>query len=169
MEILRTERLTIRELTLADTNFVLELLNEPAFIQFIGDKGARDLAGAEKYLREGPLASYAKHGFGLWRVALQADDTPVGMCGLLKRDALDYPDLGYALLARFGSRGYAHEAAAAVLVHARKVLQLGPLFAVTAQENPASIRLLQKLGFKFEGLIPLPGYPEESRLFVLGL
>jgi ribosomal-protein-alanine N-acetyltransferase len=163
---LQTSRLTIRELTPADAAFVLELLNEPAFHRYIGDKGVRDLAGAEKYIREGPQASYAKHGFGLWRVALKADDTPVGMCGLLKRDFLDHPDLGYALLARHGGKGYAFEAASATLAHARSTLKLGPLHALTAPENPASIRLLDKLGFRFERMINAPGQAEPSRLFM---
>jgi ribosomal-protein-alanine N-acetyltransferase len=169
MTILETARLVLRELTIEDAMFVLELLNEPAFHRYIGDKGVRDLAGAEKYIREGPLASYAKHGHGLWRVALKADDTPVGMCGLLKRDFLDHPDLGYALLARHGGKGYAFEAASATLAHARDGLKLGTLHAMTAPENPASIRLLGKLGFKFDRMIPAPGQAEPSRLFVLGL
>ena len=165
MIILETERLTLRELTPTDATFVLELLNEPAFLRYIGDKGVRDTFGAEKYIREGPQASYAKHGFGLWRVALKADDTPIGMCGMLKRDTLENPDLGYSFLARHAGKGYAFETASAVLTHARTVLKLGPILAVTAQENPASIKLLQKLGFKFDVMINLPGYREPSRLF----
>ncbi len=166
--LIETDRLVIRKLTLADAPFVVELLNEPAFIQCIGDKGVRDIPSAEKYLREGPLASYAKHGFGLWLVALKANDTPVGMCGLLKRDTLDYPDLGYAILARFGGKGYALEAASAVLEHGRKVLKLDPIVAVTAQENPSSIKLLHKLGYQFDRMVSLPGYKKQSRLFVPG-
>jgi ribosomal-protein-alanine N-acetyltransferase len=162
--VLKTERLVLRELILADAALILELLNEQAFIEFIGDKGVRDLAGAENYLREGPLASYAKHGFGLWCVTLK-DGTPLGMCGLLKRDFLNHPDLGYALLARFTGRGYAHEAAAAVMQHARGHLKLTNLHAITAIGNPASIKLLGKLGFAFVEFIQQPGYEEPSRLF----
>lgn len=166
---LETERLSIRELTLDDVGFILELLNEPDFHRYIGDKGVRDPAGARRYLRDGPLASYARHGFGLSLVALKNDDTPIGMCGLLKRDILGHPDLGIALLARFAGQGYAHEAASAVLAHVRTVLKLDPILAITAMENPSSIRLLGKLGFNFERLIDLPGHPEPSRLFRLGL
>jgi len=157
-------RLLIRELTLADAPFILELLNEPAFHLYIGDKGVRDLAGAERYLREGPLAMYERHGFGL-RLVTVKDGTPVGMCGLLKRDALDHPDLGFAFLARHTGRGYAFEAASAILDHARHALKLGRILAVTAQENPASIKLLGKLGFRFDRMIDLPGYAEPSRLY----
>lgn len=162
--LLPTDRLILREFTLADAAFIVELLNEPAFIEFIGDKGVRDLAGAEQYLRAGPLASYAKHGFGLWAVTLK-DGTPLGMCGLLQRDFLPHPDVGYALLARFHGQGYAHEAATAVLRHARGHLGLTTLHALTAFKNPSSVHLLGKLGFDFVDFIQQPGYAEPSRLF----
>ncbi|HEY8996141.1 MAG TPA: GNAT family N-acetyltransferase [Lacunisphaera sp.] len=166
MPILETERLLVREFTPEDAPFILELLNEPAFIRFIADKGVRDLAGAGRYLRNGPFASYARHGFGLWQVALKDGGIPVGMCGLLRRDTLEHPDLGFAFLARHTGKGYAFEAASAALVHARSVLKLGPILALTAAENPSSIKLLGKLGFRFERMIDLPGYTEPSRLFL---
>jgi RimJ/RimL family protein N-acetyltransferase len=164
MSSLATARLVIRDLSQADAAFILELMNDPDFIAFIGDKGVRDLAGAEKYLREGPLASYARHGFGLWEVTLP-DGTPVGTCGLLKRDFLAHPDLGYAFLARYRGLGYAHEAAAAVLRHARERLGITTLHAITAAQNPGSVKLLGKLGFAFVQFIQQPGYEEPSRLF----
>jgi RimJ/RimL family protein N-acetyltransferase len=163
--LLPTTRLILREFTLADAAFIVELLNEPAFIEFIGDKGVRDLAGAEKYLREGPLASYTKHGFGLLAVTLK-DGTLLGSCGLLQRDFLAHPDLGYAFLARHHGQGYAHEAAVAVLQHARGPLQLTTLNAITAFKNPPSVKLLGKLGFDFVDFIQQPGYDEPSRLFI---
>jgi ribosomal-protein-alanine N-acetyltransferase len=162
---LATERLSLRDFTLADAAFILELMNDPDFITYIGDKGVRDLAGAEKYLREGPLASYARHGLGLWAVTLP-DGTPVGSCGLLKRDFLPHPDIGYAFLARHRGRGYAHEAAAAVLRHACEQLRLTTLHAITAFRNPDSVKLLGKLGFEFVEFIQQPGYAEPSRLFI---
>jgi RimJ/RimL family protein N-acetyltransferase len=165
-QILATERLVIREFTLTDAAFMAELLNEPAFIEFIGDKGVRDIPGAEKYLREGPLASYARHGFGLWCVVRRVDDVPLGSCGLLKRDFLGHPDLGYAFLAPYHGQGYAYEAATAVLQHASCDLKLATLHAITAFRNPASVRLLGKLGFDFVDFIQQPGYTEPSRLFI---
>ena len=165
---LETERLTFREVTLEDDSFVYELLNEPAYLQYIGDKGVRTLADARKYISVGPQASYARHGFGIWRMALKESDIPVGMCGLLKRDGMEHADLGYAILGRYQGRGYAREAAVATLAYARNVLKLGTLQAVTAPENPASIGLLEKLGFKFNRMITLPGFAGESRLFILG-
>jgi len=164
MVILETERLLVRELTLEDAGFILELLNEPAFIEFIGDKGVRDLLGAVKYLRDGPLANYAKHGVGLWCATL-GNGTPIGSCGLLQRDFLSHPDIGYAFLAAYRGQGYAHEAAAAILRHAREPLGVKTLHAITAFRNPASVRLLTKLGFDFVQFFEQPGHTEPSRLF----
>ena len=161
-----TGRLLIRDFSLADAPFVLELLNEPGFLEFIGDKGVRDLAGAERYLREGPLTSYAQHGFGLRCVTLKDDGTPIGSCGLLQRAFLRHPDIGYAFLGRFHGRGYALEAASAVLDQAGAQPELGTIHAITAVHNPASIRLLGKLGFVFVDFIQQPGYTGPSRLFV---
>jgi [ribosomal protein S5]-alanine N-acetyltransferase len=167
--ILETNRLLIREFTPDDAEFILELLNEPAFIQYIADKGVRDLAGAGRYLRNGPCVSYTKNGFGLWLVALKDGGLPIGMCGPIRRDTLEHPDLGFALLARHTGMGYAFEATSAVLAYARNALKLDSILAITAPENPASIRLLGKLGFRFERMIDLPGYTEPSRLFIHAL
>ena len=161
-----TERLLIRELTLADAPFVIELLNEPSFHRYIGDKGVRDIAGAEKYLRDGPLASYAQHGHGLWLVELKDGGGPVGINGLLKRDTLPQPDIGFAFLARHAGKGYGFESSAAVLQYGHQTLKMPAIIAITAPENPASIGLLGKLGFRFERMIEMPGYAGPSRLFI---
>jgi RimJ/RimL family protein N-acetyltransferase len=167
--VFQTNRLILRELTLEDDAFVYELLNEPAYLQFIGDKGVRSREDAGKYISLGPLASYAKNGFGLWLVALKDGNIPVGMCGLLKREGMDHTDLGYAVLARFHGRGYAYESSLAVLARAQSVLKLRTLQAVTAPENLISMGLLEKLGFRFDRLITLPGQTKSSRLFLLNL
>ncbi|MGB4859337.1 MAG: GNAT family N-acetyltransferase [Dokdonella sp.] len=142
-----TDRLTIRELDENDAAFLLELLNEPAFISNIADRGVRTVDDALAYLHDGPQAMIAKHGYGLWRVSLTANDEPIGICGILKRDSLPDPDLGYALLARHCGHGYAIEAAAAALKAARDGFQIGRVFAVTHPDNAGSIRLLYRLGF----------------------
>ncbi len=165
MRILETERLVLRQLTLEDAPFILELLNEPAFLRFIGDKQVRTLADAENYIRTGPMASYAQHGFGLWLATLKADGTPVGICGLIKRPVLDDVDVGFALLARHGGHGYATEAAAATLHHGRTAFGLKRIVAITAPDNAASGRVLEKVGLRFERMLTLPGYPAASRLF----
>lgn len=163
---IETERLCISEFVPADAPFIIELLNEPDFIRHIADRGVRDIVGAEKYLSDGPLKSYAAHGYGLYKVALKASGEPLGMCGLIRRDTLDFPDLGYAFLARHYRRGYASEAGAAVLSHARAEQNVTTVVAITSLDNDGSIRVLENLGFRPEGVIDVPGYDTPSRYFV---
>ena len=160
-----TARLSLRELDAADDGFILELLNEPSFREQIGDKGVRTLEDARGYIETGPRASYARHGFGLYAVELKDGGPAIGICGLLKRDALEDPDVGFALLPRFWSKGYAFEAAAAVLERARAVHGLRRVLAITAPGNTASIQLLGRLGFRFEGLRRLTPDQPAVRLF----
>src|SRR5687767_14637857 len=129
-----TERLSLRQFCLEDDAFVLELLNEPAFIQYIADKGVRNRADARAYLLSGPLASYEKHGFGLYCVELR-NGIPIGMCGLIKRDSLADIDLGYAYLRRHWQQGYAYEAGLAVLNYGHEQLRLRRIIALTAIDN----------------------------------
>lgn len=166
MLVLETPRLALRELTLADAAFILELVNEPLWLQFIGDRGVRTLADAEGYLRQGPLASYAQHGFGLWLVERKADGAPLGLCGLLKRETLPDVDLGFAFLGKFHGQGYAAESAAATLAHGRHKVGLQRVLAITSPGNVASIRLLEKLGLRFEKMFPLAP-DDEVKLFAL--
>jgi [ribosomal protein S5]-alanine N-acetyltransferase len=166
MNILETERLTLRELGNGDDAFVLELLNDPGFLQNIGDRGVRTLADARGYIANSAVASYDKNGFGLYRTALKDTDVAVGICGLVKRDGLDHPDIGFAFLERFCGRGYASESAAAILSHARGASGLDRILAITALDNRGSIRVLEKLDFRFERIVKLPGRAEESRLFI---
>ena len=151
MIVLETERLFLRGLNVADAPFILALLNEPSFLRYIGDKKVRTLADAEQYILNGPVASYERHGFGLCAVELKETHTPIGMCGLLKREELPDPDIGFAFLPDFWSKGFAFEAAAAVMNDARERLQLERILAITNQDNESSIKLLQKLGLQIEG------------------
>ena len=142
--ILHTPRLVLDELeTDRDAGFILALLNEPGFLENIGDRGVRDLEGARRYIEEGPRASYAGYGYGLWRATERDGGRPVGLCGVLKRDGLKDPDLGYAFLASVWGRGYASEAARACLDHARRALRLGRIVAITAPGNSASQAVLK--------------------------
>lgn len=149
MTVLKTERLRLRLLTLEDAPFILRLLNEPSFIRHIGDKRVRTEEDARAYITKGPLDTYARLGFGLWVVEELATGAPAGVCGLLKRDELEDVDIGYAYLPEFWSRGYATEAAAATLAHARAALGLRRVLAVVNEDNHGSIRLLEKLGFVY--------------------
>jgi [ribosomal protein S5]-alanine N-acetyltransferase len=165
MLVLETERLSLSRLDADDAEFILELLTQPSFLQFIGDRGVRNLETSRGYI-ENVNASYARFGFGLYRVVLKATGESVGMCGLLKRDSLDDVDIGYAMLERHWGQGYAYEAAAAVISYGMHVLKLPRIVAITAPDNIASINLLEKLGLRFEKMVHLPGHDGESRLFV---
>ena len=163
---LSTERLLLRKIATSDAPFILRLLNEPSFIQFIGDKGVRSLDDARQYILNGPIASYQKHGFGLYLVTLKSNNTPIGMCGLLKREALKDVDIGFAFLPEFWNKGYALEAAALVMTYGKNVLKLPRIVAITNKDNHASARLLNKIGLRFDRLIALDGDRDETRLFV---
>jgi RimJ/RimL family protein N-acetyltransferase len=158
---LQTPRLILRRLDLADSGFLVGLLNQPSFLANIGDRGVRNVEDAQRYLREGPLASYEKHGFGLWHVARRSDGEAMGLCGLLRRDTLPDADIGYAFLPEFWGQGYALEAARATLDQAAGKYRLERVVAVVSPGNDASIRVLAKLGMTFERMVSLrPGEPD---------
>ena len=165
MTVLETERLSLRKLTVDDAAFILTLLNDPAFLRYIGDKKVRNLDDARQYILNGPVGSYERHGFGLNCVELRESHTPIGMCGLLKRDELPDPDIGFALLPDFCRKGFAFEAAEAVLKDARERLRIQRVLAITSLDNDASIDLLQRLGFRFEEVVQLAPDRESLRLF----
>ncbi len=165
MKILDTKRLVLRRLTPEDAPFILELLNDPLFLRFVGDKGIRTVDGARDYITNGPVASYAQHGFGLFHVALKHDGTPIGMCGLLKREVLEDVDVGFAYLPQFSGHGYATEAARATIEYGRTVLGLKRIVAITAPDNAGSQNVLRKIGLRHEKTIKLPAYQTDSLLF----
>lgn len=165
VNVIETARLNLRRLVLEDADFILRLLNEPEFLRFIGDKGVRTLDDARHYLTRGPLESYRRHRFGLYRVGLRRDDIPIGICGLVKRDALEHADVGYAFLASHGSLGYATESAAAVLDYGRRTLGLERIVAIVAPGNLASIAVLERIGLKFERRVRLTDADPEVSLF----
>lgn len=165
VKVLETDRLILRHLTAGDAGFMLGLLNEPSWIQFIGDRGVRTLEDARAYIERGPSASYERFGFGFYLVELKEGGGAAGICGLAKRDALEDVDIGFAFLPQFRGRGYAHEAAAAVIEYAGSALGLRRVVAVTARDNRSSIRLLEKLGMSFEGVVRLSPDDEELKLF----
>jgi RimJ/RimL family protein N-acetyltransferase len=169
MFILETDRLRLRRLSVDDAEFTLRLLNEPSFIQNIGDRGVRSIEDARAYILKGPVASYEKFGFGLWLIEEKGTGAPVGICGLLKRDVLEDVDIGYALLPEFWSRGYAFESASAVMSYARERLGSNRVLAVVNADNQSSIRLLEKMGFHYDRMIRLSDDAPEIKLFACTL
>ncbi len=162
--VLETDRLVLRRFTPDDAEFVRGLVNDPSWLRFIGDRGVRTLADARAYILQGPVASYGRHGFGLFLAERKEDGTPIGLCGLLKREELPDVEVGFALLPRFCSRGYAFEAAAATIAYGRKVFGLRRIAAVTSPDNARSIRVLAKLGLRYEKMVQLSAPAPEIEL-----
>ena len=166
MKVMETEHLILRWLTTDDAAFILELLNDPSWIRFIGDRGVRTLEDARNYIVTGPMEMYSRLGFGLFLTELKdAERTPVGLCGLIKRDGLEDVDLGFGFLGRFHSKGYGSEAAAATLAFGRDQIGLQRIVGITTVDNVASSKLLEKVGMKYEKMILLPNDTEELKLY----
>ena len=165
MKVLETDRLILRHLNADDDEFIYELVNDPSFIRYIGDKGVRTLDDARNYIFSGPVAMYERLGYGLYATELKDGHVPIGMCGILKRDTLPHPDIGFAFLPAYWKQGYAFESAAAVLKYAREVLGIDQVLAITTPDNEASGKLLEKIGLRFERLIKLTEDAAEVKLF----
>jgi len=159
---LETRRLTLRRLTTDDVPFIVALLNEPSFLENIGDRGVRTPDDAQRYLIAGPLAMYSRYGFGLWHVARRADGVAIGMCGLLKRDALPDFDLGYAYFPAFWGQGFALEAAESTLNHVHRQYGVRRVVAVVSPGNQGSIRVLERAGMRFDRMLALN--PDEAEV-----
>ena len=169
MNVIETERLNLREATEEDAAFILELLNDPDFIRHVADRGLRTLEDARRYIVEKFVASYRRNDFGFWLVETKETGEAAGVCGLVNRAELPGVDVGYAFLPRFRSKGYAYESAAAVVRHARESLALRRLYAIVNPDNTASIRVLEKLGMKFERMVKFPDEENEIKLFAADL
>ncbi len=168
MSLIQTERLQLRQLRDDDGDAagMLQLLNEPGFHQYIGDRGVRTLEQAREYVRTHTFGSYASHGFGMYAIERRSDGAWLGNAGLVRRDGLPCADVGYALLAAYTGQGYALEAVQGVLAYARGTLGLGELRAVVSPGNARSVALLEKAGFRDDGTVVLPGKDEQLLLFV---
>lgn len=165
--ILTTERLTLREFTPGDAAFILRLLNTESWIRYIGDRNVHTLSDAEAYLQNGPVRSYRQHGYGLWLASLKDQDIPVGICGIIKRDTLDHPDIGFAFLPEYTGKGLAYECAAATVQLAFERFKLNELWAITLPGNGNSIRLLEKTGLSLQEEMPWPQTNEVLLKYVI--
>lgn len=163
--VLETTRLVLRRFTLNDAPFVFEMVNDPAWLEHIGDRGVRTLDDARAYIRDRTLAMYERMGFGMYVVTLKATGEAVGACGLVKRDSLDDVDIGFAFLPLHRGKGYAAEAAAAVLDYGVRALGLPRIVAIVSAANHRSIRVLERIGLRFERMVTLPGEEEEIPLY----
>ena len=167
MKVLETDRLILRRLSPEDAEFILQLLNEPSWLRFIGDKGVRTIEDARNYILRGPVEMYSRLGFGLYLVELKEGGVSIGICGLIKRASLDDVDIGFAFLPKFWRKGYAYESASAVMAYGRSAFGLTRLAAITSADNDVSAALLKKLGFNFERMMKLSDDGDEVRLFTV--
>jgi RimJ/RimL family protein N-acetyltransferase len=164
MLIFETQSLFVRHFELADAAFIFNLLNSPAWLQFIGNRNIDSIATAENYIQKRLIANY-QQGFGMYAVEIKAEQIPIGMCGFIKREELPQPDIGFAFLPQYEGKGYAFEAAHATLVYGKTKLDLQTVFAVINNDNEKSIKLTEKLGLQFQKMIRLQGDGEELKLF----
>lgn len=165
MNVLETDRLILRQATVDDGEFILELLNDPSWLRYIGDRNVRTLDDARDYISKSLVAMYERLGFGLYLTELKGEGLPIGICGLIKRDSLDDVDIGFAFLPKFRGAGYAFESASAVMEYGKSNFGLKRIVAITSPDNHDSARLLKKLGLKFERMVKLPGDSDEVSLF----
>ena len=168
MKILETERTILREVIADDAEFVLDLLNQPSFIKYIGDRNVRTVDEARDYIESRFASSYQKFNYGMWAVELKESATLIGLCGFVRRDTLPDADIGFAFLPQFEKKGFAYESAAATMKYGQNVQKLPRVLAITSKDNFSSQKLLDKIGLKFERLISLSDDAEELKLFSNG-
>jgi RimJ/RimL family protein N-acetyltransferase len=169
MKILETPRLSLRQMSVDDAEFMLALLNDPSWLRFIGDRGVCTLDDARNYILQGAMANYARLGYGFYLVELKEAGIAIGMCGLAKRDYLDHADIGFAFLPAYCGQGYAFEAAAATLQYAQRQLHLPRILATTRLDNLSSSKLLEKLGMRLDKIIMHPDGDRELKLYDIDL
>jgi ribosomal-protein-alanine N-acetyltransferase len=146
--IIETERLYFREFTLEDSQLLIDLNSNPNVIRYVGDGPVKDLMEAEIILKEIIFPQYI-NGMGRWAVHLKANDEFIGWCGLKYVKESDEIDLGYRFFEEHWGKGYATEAAKAVINYGVNVLKLQTITATGAKANVASIQVLKKIGMRY--------------------
>lgn len=163
---LETERLFIQELTEKDAPFFYNLVNDPDWLRFIGDRNVNSIADAKDYLIAKIIPSYAKFGFGFYLVKTKDGNHSIGTTGLIDRDGMEHIEVGFAFLPEFRGKGYAYEATKEIMNYASTKLKIDPIVAITDLENIRSAKLLEHLGLRFDKNIQLPDFKKPSKLFV---
>ena len=167
--IMETERLQMRAVSVDDAELMLAVWNDPAFIRNVLDRGIRTVEQAREAIEGGAQKLFDDYGYGPYSMSLKSDDTMIGICGLFRRENLEDPDIGFSVLPDYCGKGYAGEAAAAVVDHARNELGIGVLVAIVSPTNAPSIGLIEKLGLTFERMITMPGEDDEICLYSMAL
>ena len=166
---IETERVRIRALTIIDAGFMMQLMNTATWIKNIGNRNINNKTAASNYIANNIINSYHVNGFGLFLVAQKKDNLPIGICGIVKREGLALPDLGFAFLPQYEGKGFATEAGKAVVKYASESLQIAELAGITKPDNLASIRVLEKVGMEFKQMILLPQDANEFSLYAMAL
>ena len=163
--ILETERLYLRRITLDDADLMLAVWNDPAFVRNVGDRGIRTLEEARDAVISGPLQLFSSYGYGPFVMVQKSDGARAGVCGLFRRDFLEHPDIGFALLPDYRGGGLVGEASIAVVKHARDDLGLEKITAIVSPDNAPSIGVIEKLGLSFSRMITMPDDEKEICLY----
>ena len=151
MKIAETQRLILTKITEDDAPFILELMNTPGWLKFIGDRNIKTVSEARDYIKKNQLKCYEDYGFGYYKILLKSENLkPIGTSGLLKRDTLEHIDVGFSLLPNYYKKGYGFEAANTILNLAKTQFKIKTVCAITLPSNIASIRLLKKLGLSLK-------------------
>ncbi len=164
-QILTTERLTLREYTIDDATFIIELLNSEDWLKFIGNRNVKTIQDATNYITNTFIKGYQKHGFGFWMVEITTTKEPIGMCGITKRDGLDGIDIGFAFLSTFMGKGYSYEISKATLNYVLTTIKPPFVLAITNPDNIRSIKLLEKIGLQYQRKIKLTDDGMELNLY----
>jgi ribosomal-protein-alanine N-acetyltransferase len=167
--LIETDRLRLRPVTVDDAEFMLEVWNDPDFIDQVADRGIRTKEQAAVAIEEGAQLLFETYGYGPYCMHLKSDDSLIGICGLFKRDNLDCPDIGFTILPDYRKDGFTREAATAVIKYARDVLGLTQLAAITSPGNAPSRGLIEKLGMALHGTITMPGEDSAICLYIMSL
>ena len=166
LKVLETERLILRWITTDDAEFIFTLMNEPSYLRFIGDKGVRTISDAREYIQNGPVDSYERFGYGLYLTEQKIDGAAIGICGLVNREAIDDVDIGFAFLPDYWGNGYGYESAKAIVDYGRNIVRLKRIVAVIESENQSSVRLIEKIGLRFEKMVSLSADEPDVKLFL---
>jgi len=163
--LMETERLRLRPVTVDDTALMLAVWNDPAFIENVADRQIRTVEQAREAIENGAQKLFENYGYGPYCMSLKSEGSMIGICGLFKRENLEDPDIGFGVLPDFCGRGYAGEAAVAVVDYARSELRIDRITAIVSPTNVPSISLIEKLGLTFVRMITMPGDDEAICLY----
>jgi len=165
--VIRTQRLDLRPFRPEDAMFIFNLMNQVSWIRYIGDRKIHSEDIARKYLEQNQIRLYNENGYGMYAMCLKGTDEVIGSCGIVVREGLETPDLGYAILEKYSGKAYTKEACKGVLEYAKNTLKFRKISAITTKDHQVSIRILMGLGFSYLKTIRLPNDPEELNYYEL--